>query len=150
MHHNKRPSNLTHQKNVFLNIQPLKLSRRIPKYVKNQKVCQKHENFLNIWKFVKQLKFFQKTENLSKVWRKKINIWKVVDVDVDVDIVDVDSVNVDTVDIDTVNVNTVDELSSDESYQVMKVIKWWKLSSEESYQLRKLCSEESNLVMKVI
>ena len=27
---------------------------------------------------------------------------------------------------------------SDESYQVMKVIKWWKLSSEESYLLKKV------------
>ena len=128
MHHNKRPCNLTRQKNVFPNIQPLKLSRRISKYVKNQKVCQKYENFSNIWKFVKKLKICQKSENLSKIWRKKIKIWKVVDVDVNVDIVDVDSINVDTVDIDTVNVNTVDELSSDESYQVMKVIKWGKLS----------------------
>ena len=90
------------------------------------------------WKFVKKLKICQKSENLSKIWRKKIKIWKVVDVDVDVDIVDVDSVNVDTVDIDTVNVNTVDELSSDESYQVMKVIRWGKLSIEESYAVKKV------------
>ena len=72
------------------------------------------ENFSKNWKFVKNLKICQKSEE------EKIKIWKVVDVDVD--IVDVDSVNVDTVDIDTVNVNTVDELSSDESYQVRKVI----------------------------
>ena len=132
MLHNKRPSNLTHQKNVFLNIQPLKLSRRIPKYVKNQKVFQKYETFSNIWKFVKKLKICQKSENLSKIWRKKIKIWKVVDVDVDVDIVDVDSVNVDTVDIDTVNV------ISDESYLVAKVIKWWKSSCDGSLLVMKV------------
>ena len=45
---------------------------------------------------------------------------------------------------------------SDESYQVMKVIKWWKLSSDESYQEMKvikwwkLSDDESYLVMKVI
>ena len=45
---------------------------------------------------------------------------------------------------------------SDESYQVMKVIKWWELSSDESYQVTKvikwwkLSSDESYLVMKVI
>ena len=46
--------------------------------------------------------------------------------------------------------------SSYESYQVMKVIKWWKLSSDESYLVMKfilwwkLSSDESYLVMKVI
>ena len=39
---------------------------------------------------------------------------------------------------------------SDESYQVMKVMKWWKLSSDESYQLWGLSSDESYQIMKVI
>ena len=43
----------------------------------------------------------------------------------------------------------------DKSYQVMKVIKWWKLSSDESYQVMKVilwwkfASDESHLVMEV-
>ena len=45
---------------------------------------------------------------------------------------------------------------SDESYQVVKVIMWWKLSSDQSYQVMKvilwwkLSSDESYLVMKLI
>ena len=39
---------------------------------------------------------------------------------------------------------------SDESYQVMRVIKWWKLSSDESCQWWKLSSDESYQVVKVI
>ena len=48
------------------------------------------------------------------------------------------------------------KLSSDESYQVMKVIKWSKLSSDESYQVMKvvkwwkLSSDESCQVMNVV
>ena len=42
------------------------------------------------------------------------------------------------------------KLSSDESYQVMKVIYWRKLSSCESYPMMKVSNDEIYLVMKVI
>ena len=76
------------------------------------------------------MKFFSNIRKFVKNLKKKIKIWKVVDVDVD--IVDVDSVNVDTVDIDTVNV------ISDESYLVAKVIKWWKSSCDGSLLVMKV------------
>ena len=55
----------------------------------------------------------------------------------------------------TLAIEDTDWLLSDESYLVMKVIKWWKLSSDEIYIVMKviywwkLPSDKSYLVMKV-
>ena len=73
------------------------------------------------------------------------------------------SVSIDSTDVTLVMIHIEDLTDvtpaiedTDESYQVMKVIKWWKLSSDESCQVMKVINwwklslEESYVVKKVI
>ena len=71
-------------------------------FLKNLRIFRKSDNLPKIWQFSENLRIFHKSENFLKIWEFSKNLKMMTMV------------------------------------TMMKVIKWWKLSSDESYQVMKV------------